>query len=333
MKNRLTYPNTRKADIVDNYHGINVADPYRWLEDPDSEETRAWIEAQNQLTFSYLEKIPARKKIRDRLMKLWDYEKYGVPHKEGKRYFFLKNDGLQNQSVLHTMNALDAKPRVLLDPNRLSSDGTIALSNYSISYDGEFLAYGLSTAGTDWMEWKVRNVATGEDLSDQLKWVKFSGASWTTDNQGFFYSRYDEPADVALEQTNFYNKLYYHQLGALQSDDLLIYERPDRKEWHFNGYVTEDGRYLIITVWKGTGPVNMIFYKDLFDPEIPILELISEFKSEYLFIGNDGPLFWFKTNRNASRGRIVAIDIRKPAQEKEVIAESSETLEGVSLVG
>ena len=189
----LTYPTTRKIDHTDDYHGVKVSDPYRWLEDPDSEETQAWVEAQNQVTFGYLREIPAREKIKQRLTQLWDYEKYGIPFKQGDRYFYYKNDGLQNQSVLYTLTSLDGEPKVLIDPNTLSEDGTVALGGVDISEDGKLMAYGLSTSGSDWQEWKVRDVATGEDLSDHLKWIKFSGASWTHDGKGFFYSRYDEP--------------------------------------------------------------------------------------------------------------------------------------------
>ncbi len=189
----FTYPSSRKSDQVDNYHGTQVADPYRWLEDPDSEETKAWVQAQNKLTFGYLQEILSREKIKQRLTKLWDYEKYSIPFKEGDRYFYFKNDGLQNQSVLYTLTSLEAEAKVLLDPNKLSEDGTVALSGLSISENGRLLAYGLSTSGSDWQEWKVRDIETGEDLEDHLKWIKFSGASWTHDHKGFFYSRYDEP--------------------------------------------------------------------------------------------------------------------------------------------
>ena len=175
------YPDTRKVDHVDVYHGVKVADPYRWLEDPDSEETRAWVEAQNKVTFSYLEQIPERAAIRERLTKLWNYERYGVPFEEGGRYFFFKNDGLQNQSVLYTTPSLDAEPEVLIDPNTLSTDGTVALSMTEVSPDGKLLAYGVAASGSDWNEYRVRDVATGKDLADRLEWIKFSGASWTPD--------------------------------------------------------------------------------------------------------------------------------------------------------
>lgn len=331
----LNYPTTRQADQVDYYHGTQVADPYRWLEDPDSEETKAWVEAQNKVTFGYLEDIPQREPLKQRITKLWNYEKYGIPYKEGNRYFYFKNDGLQNQSVLYTLTSLDGEPRVLIDPNTLSEDGTIALSGAAMSDDGNRMAYGLSTSGSDWQEWKVRDVETGEDLSDHLQWVKFSGASWTTDNQGFFYSRYDEPNDATkLEDANYYHKLYYHKLGTAQSDDLLIYHRPDQKEWMFNGSVTEDGHYLIIYVSQGTDPKNLVFYKDLQTPDSAIVELISEFEANFSLIDNDGSIFWFQTDLDAPRGRVIAIDIHNPAREnwQELIPQAEETLEGVGVL-
>ncbi|MGB3655464.1 MAG: prolyl oligopeptidase family serine peptidase [Rivularia sp. (in: cyanobacteria)] len=329
---KLNYPDSRKGEQVDNYHGTEVADPYRWLENPDSEETEAWVKAQNKVTFNFLEKIPARDDIKKRLTKLWDYEKYGVPFQEGNRYFYFKNDGLQNQSVLYTLRNLDDEPSVLLDPNKLSVDGTVALSGISISDDGKYLAYGISIAGSDWQEWKVRNIETGEDLKDNLKWIKFSGASWTNDSKGFFYSGYDEPNEkTKLEDVNYYQKLYYHQLGQPQSEDTLIYERSDEKEWGFNGGVTEDGRYLIISVWLGTDSKNLVFYKDLTNSSSEVVELISKFESSYSLIDNDDNLLYFQTDLNASKGRVIAIDIKKPEPKnwQEIIPQTQETLESV----
>ncbi|QKQ77591.1 prolyl oligopeptidase family protein [Nostoc sp. TCL240-02] len=342
-KKAITYPSSQKSNQVDNYHGTLVADYYRWLEDPDSEETRAWIEAQNQITFGYLSEIPAREKIKQRLTKLWDYEKYGIPFKEGEslrdgssdRYFYFKNDGLQNQSVLYTLKNLEDQPKVLLDPNQLSEDGTVALSGLSISEDGKLLAYGLSISGSDWQEWKVRNVETGEDLQDHLKWIKFSGASWTHNNQGFFYSRYDEPNEkTQLEDVNYYQKLYYHQLGKPQSEDVLIYHRPDQKEWGFGGGVTEDGHYLIISIWLGTDSKNLVFFKDLTNPNAEVVELINQFEADYSFIDNDDSIFYFRTDLNAPRGRVIAIDTKNPAPEnwREIIPQSAETLESVGIL-
>lgn len=339
----LSYPTTSKIDSFDDYHGTKVADPYRWLEDPDSEETQAWVEAQNQVTYNFLNEIPIREQIKQRLTQIWDYEKFGIPFKEGVceacaeriRYFYFKNDGLQNQSVLYTQTSLDAEPRVLLDPNKLSEDGTVALSGLSISEDGNLMAYGLSTAGSDWQEWKVRDVESCEDLGDHLQWIKFSGASWTEDNQGFFYSRYDEPNEATkLEDVNYFQKLYYHQLGKPQSEDVLVYERTDQKEWGFNGGVSEDGRYLIISVWLGSDPKNLVFYKDLSDPNAQVVELISDFEASFSFIDNEGTVFWFQTDLDAPRSRAIAIDTSNPSRDawQEIIPQADETLEGVGLL-
>ncbi|HAJ64227.1 MAG TPA: S9 family peptidase [Cyanobacteria bacterium UBA8543] len=331
----FVYPSSRKDDQVDDYHGTKVADPYRWLEDPDSEETKAWVEAQNQVTFGYLGEISTREQIKQRLTQLWDYEKFGIPFKQGNRYFYFKNDGLQNQSVLYTLTSLDAEPTVLIDPNTLSEDGTIALSGLAISEDGALMAYGLSTSGSDWNEWKVRDVESSSDRTDHIKWVKFSGASWTHDGKGFFYSRYDEPNEATLlEDINYYQKLYYHKLGTPQSEDILIYHRPDQKEWMFSGGVTEDGRYLIISVSQSTDPKNLVFYKDLQAADSPVVELISEFEANYSFIDNDGSVFWFRTDLEAPRARVIAIDINNPAREnwKEIIPQATETLESVGLL-
>src|SRR5881296_1262073 len=224
----LPYPPARKGDVVDDYHGTRVADPYRWLEDPDAPESRAWIEAQNRVTEAYLAAIPARATIRDRLTKLWNYPKYGSPFRKAQRYFFFKNDGLQNQSVLYKQASLTADPEMLLDPNLLSTDGTVALSTLAVTEDGRLLAYGTSASGSDWEEFRVREVATARDLPDHLRWIKFSGASWTHDGKGFFYSRYPEPAGRGadtLTGVNRFQKVYYHRLGTDQEDDVLVYER------------------------------------------------------------------------------------------------------------
>lgn len=331
----LAYPESPEVDQIDDYHGIKVADPYRWLENPDSEQSRAWIEAQNRLTFGYLNDIEERQSIKERLTRLWNYEKFRTPIKKADRYFYFKNDGLQNQDVLYTLTDLDAEPTVLIDPNTFSDDGTVALSGVAISENAKLVAYGMSTSGSDWQEWKVRNVETGEDLEDHIQWVKFSGASWTHDHQGFFYSRYDEPNDATkLEDVNYYQKLYYHRLGTPQSDDVLIYHRPDQKEWGFGGSVTDDGRYLIISVWRGTDPKNLVFYQDLTQPNAEVVELINTFEADYDFIDNDGTTFWFQTDLHAPRGRAIAIDITNPAPEQwhEIIPESDDTLQGISLL-
>ena len=331
----LEYPNAKKSDQVDDYHGVKVADPYRWLEDTDSAETKAWVEAENKVTFDYLGQIPYRPGIHDRLMKLWNYERYGVPEKQGSRYFYQHNTGLQNQSVLYVADSLSAEPRLLLDPNTLSSDGTVALVGHAVSDDGKLLAYGTSASGSDWQEWRVRDVDTGKDLPDLIKWVKFSGASWTKDEKGFYYSRYDEPKQgTMLRDANYFHKLYYHKLGTAQAEDKLVYERPDNKELGFAGNVTDDGRYLVITVWQGTSPKNRLYYQDLSKPGSPVVKLLDDFDAEYRFIDNDGPVFWFRTDLDAPRGRLIAIDTDHPERTnwKTIVPEAKDTLNAVSVV-
>jgi prolyl oligopeptidase len=334
----LSYPVARKGEQVDDYHGVKVADPYRWLEDLDSAETRAWVEAENRLTQDYLNQIPERAAIKERLTRLWNYERYGNPYKEGGRYFYSKNDGLQNQSVLYTVNTLEAEPRVLLDPNKLSSDGTVALGGYDITDDGKLMAYALAASGSDWNELRVRNVETGQDLPDVVKWVKFSGTSWTRDNKGFYYSRYDEPkGGNQLSAVNEYHKLYYHRLGTPQAEDVLVYSSSDEKEkgWLFNGNVTEDGRYLIITAFPGSSSENRVFYKDLQQKDAPVVKLLDDAGVTQYFIGNDGPVFWFHTDRDAPRKRIISIDTRAPERKnwKVIVPEAQETLDGAGVVG
>ena len=331
---RLQYPKTKTVDQVDDLHGVKVADPYRWLENLDSPETAAWVEEQNKITFGYLEEIPARAKINQRITHLFDFERYGLPFKEGGRYFYSKNDGLQSQAVIYVLESLDGEPRMLLDPNKLSADGTVALAGLSVSEDGKLLAYGTSAAGSDWEEYKVRNVDTGQDLDDHLKWMKFSGASWTKDGKGFFYSRYDEPTGDELATANYFQKLCYHRLGTPQSEDRLVYDRPDQKEWSFGGSVTDDGRYLIISVSEGKTDNNCIYYQDLQANGGPTIELVTGFDAQYSFIDNDGPVFWFFTDLDAPRGRVIAIDTRQPGRDKwiEIIPQAEDTLRGAGVV-
>lgn len=310
---RIAYPPARVADQVDQHHGVAVADPYRWLEDVDSEETRAWVEAQNELTFAFLRAIPARERLRARLTELWDHARYSPPLQRGGRYFFSKNDGLQNQAVLYVQDGLAGQPRVLLDPNALSPDGTIALSGFGVSEDGRFLAYATSESGSDWQTWRVRAVDTGQDLDDVIRWAKFTGAAWTHDHRGFFYARYDEPAPAqTYQETNYFQKLYYHRLGTPQSDDALIYQRPDRKDWGFAAQVSEDGRWLVISVWQGTDRRNRVHILDLQDPARAVAPLLDDFDASYDFVGNDGTLFYFQTDLEAPRGRVIAVDAARP---------------------
>ena len=331
----VAYPVTRTVDQQDNYHGATVADPYRWLEDANSAETADWVKAQNQLTQGYLAQIPGRDAIKARLTTLWNYERFSVPFKEGGRYFYSRNDGLQNQPVLYTMKSLADMPRLLLDPNTLAADGTVALAGLAVSPNGKYLAYSTAASGSDWNEIRVRDIDSGRDVADQIKWVKFSRTAWLHDGSGFFYSRYDEPTEAGkLAAVNYFQKLYFHKIGTPQSADTLVYDRPDHKDWGFAAEVTEDGRFLVITASQGTENKNRVFYKDLRQKDGKVVGLLEDFDAAYNFVGNDGQVFYFHTERNAPRGRIVAIDVKKPAvlSWKQVVPESGSTLVSASLV-
>jgi len=332
---KLTYPETRTEPQSDNYHGTEVADPYRWLEDVDSEETHAWVEAQNKVTFGFLNSIPARKQYKNRLTEIWDYTRYGTPFKKGERTFYFKNDGLQNQAVLFVQDDDQSQPRVLMDPNTLSDDGTVALGELSISGDGRWLAWSTSVSGSDWRTWYIRDIKSGKDLADKVEWSKFSEAAWDKDGLGFYYSRYDSPVDgETFEGTNYYQKLYFHKRGTDQSTDKLVYERSDQKEWGFQGDVSEDGRYLLVSVWQGTSRNNRLYYLDLQDEQSEMVTLLDEYDASYKFLHNDGPIFYFRTNLEAPRERIIAIDTRTPGRGhwKTIIAESEDPIDGVSVL-
>src|SRR5947209_5963859 len=336
----IQYPPARTGDLVDDYHGTKVPDPYRWLEDVDSPETRAWIDAENRVTDAYLGQIGERDRIRRRLTALWNYPRYGPPFKKAGRYFFFKNDGLQNQSVLYRQASRAAEPAVLLDPNTFSEDGTVALATLALSEDGRQLAYGTAASGSDWVEFRVRDVDSGRDRPDHLKWVKFSDAAWTHDGVGFFYSRYPEPAgENPLLAENRFQKLYYHRLGTDQSQDVLVYERPEHPDWGVAAAVTHDGRYAILTVWLGTDRRNRVYYLDLRDARRPrvtgdVVRLLDDFDASYGFIGNDGPVFYFVTDLDAPRKRVVAIDTRHPerARWREIIPQGDDVIELVSII-
>ena len=334
MKTRLNYPEAKKVEQVDDYHGVKVADPYRWLEDLDSPDTQKWVEAENNLSSSFLNSIPQRAAIKERLTKLWNYEKFGVPFKRGGRYFYSRNTGLQNQNVVYSVASLEGEPQLLIDPNTLSADGTVALSGLQVSDDGKLLAYSLSSSGSDWQTWKVRDVATAKDFADDLKWSKFSDVSWTRDSQGFYYERYDEPKGDTLKDTNYFQKIYFHKLGTAQTEDALVYERPDQKDWLFSTTTTEDGNYLIITAGQGTDPKTRVFYKDLRASDSKVVTLLNDFDAAYLFVGNSGSKFWFQTDLQSPRGRIIEIDVNSPAREnwKTIVPEAKEALQTVTFV-
>lgn len=338
QEKNLVYPVTKTVEQVDDFHGTKVEDPYRWLEQDvrESKDVAAWVEEQNKLTFGFLKSIPQRDAIEKRMTDLWNFEKISPPFRRGGRYYFSRNDGLQNQNVLYVQESLDSEPRVLIDPNSWSKDGTIALSGTAFSDDGRYVAYGVQDAGSDWNTWKIMEIATGKILDDELKWIKFSGAEWTPDSKGFFYARYKEPeAGAAFQSLNLNMKVYYHRVGTPQSADVLVYERPDHPEWGFQTAVSEDGHYLILTVWVGTDDRYRIVVKDLTEPYGLPWELIDNFDHEYSFIDSDGPVLYFKTNVDAPQRRVIAIDLRKPQKEfwKEIIPQTENALENVGIVG
>ena len=332
----LSYPDSKPGKTVDTLHDIKIPDPYRWLEDLNSEQTSAWVKAQNSLTDSYLDAIPGRKALENHLTKLWNVERLGVPSFEGGYYFFSKNNGLQNQSVLYSTKSLDLEPTVLLDPNKLSSDGTVALKSYEVSPNGKYLAYSTSASGSDWVEWKVREISSGRDLPDHLKWSKFSGASWAKDSKGFYYGRFPTPKNgEEMMAQNIHKKIYFHEIGKPQSEDLLVYERPDQPKQGLYAWVTEDGKYLLIQVSQGTDTKNGLFYKDLSNPTSKVIELLSDFDASYDFITNLDSKFIIRTDLNAPKQKVISIDVNEPlsARWKTIIPESTETLRSVSHIG
>ncbi len=334
----IQYPPTAKVEQSDTYHGVKVADPYRWLED-DVRESKAvsdWVAAQNSVTFKYLEQIPQRDAIKQRISTLWDYEKYGVPFKEGGRYFMFKNDGLQNHAVLYTQPTLDAPAEVLLDPNSWSDDGTVALAGVSVSPDGHYLAYGIQEGGSDWSTWKVLDIKTRKLLSDELQWLKFTNTAWNKDGKGFYYSRYPAPtAKQKFQSLNLNHQVFYHKVGTDQAEDSLVYNAPDHPKWSLGAEVTEDGKYLLIYASEGTDARYRIVYKDLSKQDARAVTLIDEFKHDYQLAGSDGKVLYFVTTNGAPKGRLVAINLDKPAadQWRELVPEGKHVLQGAALVG
>ena len=334
---RIEYPRTRRVEHVDDYFGVKVPDPYRWLEDDvrKSREVADWVAAENKVTRRWLDSIPQREKIGRRLTELWNFAKYDVPRKAGGRYYYLKNDGLQNQPVLYVMDSLDGRPRVLLDPNTWTKDGTIALAGMAASDDGRYLAYARAEAGSDWVRWRVLEVASGKPLPDELRWSKSPYASWSHDGQGFFYSRLEPPRPGAeFQSLNFNDCLCYHRVGTPQADDATVYYRPEHPQWQYEGTATEDGRWLVVTTALGSDERYRITVKDLTKPAAAPIELIDQFEHDYTFVGNDGPTLYFKTDLDAPRGRLIAIDLGRPERRnwKEIIPQAEETLGQVSFV-
>jgi prolyl oligopeptidase len=330
----LTYPAARKVEQTDDYFGTEVNDPYRWMEDVDSAELKTWVDAENELTQSYLAEVPSRETMQKRLMELINFERYTAPARRGTRYFYSHNSGLQNQNVIYWQQGLEGEPKVLLDPNTFSADGTIAISGLSITDDGSLAAYSIADAGSDWVKWHVRDVATGRDLPDIVEWSKFSGAAWLKDGSGFFYQGYDAPEAEALKAANYFHKVFFHKLGTPQSEDKLIFDRPDDKELNLGANVTDDGRYLVLYQSKGTSPNNEIAVKDLQESESPIVRLITTADATYSPINNDGSLFWFLTTLDAPNGKVISVDLNHPEREhwKTVIPESKNKLSDISII-
>jgi len=332
------YPDSARVDHIDSYHGLDVADPYRWLEDDvrESEAVKSWVDAQNEVTFAYLENIPERQLIEQRLKELWDYEKYGLPEKEGGRYFYEYNDGLQNQDLIYIQSGLDAEPELLVDPNGWSEDGTIALASYFPSPDGKHLAYLVQDGGSDWRTGRVMDIETREVLDDELAWLKFTGLSWAKDGSGFYYSRYPSTeSGEKFQSLNMNQAVYFHRLGTSQESDDLVYARADHPDWGYSATVTDDGSYLVITTWKGTDNRYQIVYQDLSDPDSKSVILIEGFDHDYTLVGNIGSELYFRTNNSAPKNRLVAIDVNRPGPEnwREIVPEAEDVLSGVSLVG
>jgi prolyl oligopeptidase len=335
---QISYPQTRTVEQVDDYHGTKVKDPYRWMEDLDSPDVKAWVEAQNAVTMPYLKGIPGRDAIEARLTELWNYERFGTPSKEGDRYFYSYNPGLKNQNIIYVADSLGSEPRVLFDPNTFSQDGTVSLAGMDVSPSGKIAAYAKSDGGTDWRDWWFKNIDTGEDLKDHLTFTKFSGLSWARDNSGVYYSRYPVGASGKGDDTKQVS-IYFHKLGTPQSEDKQIYScegMPKHRNLDPNPYAsaTEDGRYVVISTSAGYHE-NLVGYIDLQNQDAGYQPIIKEWTALYSYIGNDGPTFFFETTDNAPNSRVIAINVNHPEREnwKEIIPEAEEALQSASYVG
>ncbi|MCG8607987.1 S9 family peptidase, partial [bacterium] len=331
-KSAPQYPESRRVAQVDDYHGVQVEDPYRWLEE-DSEETKAWVAAQNAVSRPYLEGLSKRQAIKERMTELWNFERYGVPFKTGGKYFYTHNNGLQDQSVLYVTPSMDGEARVLIDPNVFREDATVSLRNYTVSPNGQYIAYSISDGGSDWNSWKIRDVETGVDNEDELRFTKFTDASWSRDSKGFYYSRYPEGTNGKGDGSKPVS-IYYHRLGTAQSEDRQIYAIPDHHLQNPYGEVTHDGRYLVINVHEGFTQ-NAIHYMNLSAANGQAVPLFDKWDALYTFLGNSGTEFYFDTNRDAPLGRVIAVDIRRPdpSNWRDVIPEAKERLQSASFVG
>ena len=330
---KFTYPETKKGDVVDDYHGTPVSDPYRWLEEHDSPQTIAWGDAQNAITFDYLAELPARPFIHKRLTALWNYAKYGLPTKREGWVFVDINDGLQNQPVLYKQRGFDGEREVLLDPNTLSEDGTVALMNQSFSKDGKLLAYSTSSGGSDWQLIRIRDVESTEDLDEVLDWCKFTGIAWLPDSSGFYYSRFPEQADKFSGEAPFNNKLYFHNVGTPQSEDRLIYERPDKPELSFHPFMTDDEQYLLLYVGHAAVSRNRLYYRPL-DSDGDFVRLIDDPDAQYSPLTTRGSTLYLQTDYDAPKGCIVAVDLNQPERDnwKTIVPESADVVANSTVV-
>jgi prolyl oligopeptidase len=338
----MKYPPTIQRSVVDDYHGRAVADPYRWLEDLSSPDTQSWIDAQNAVTLPYLETLPQRAALLERLTQLWNYPRTGLPVEEAGQLYYRHNSGLQKQAPLYRRVSRNAQPELLLDPNTMSDDGSISLADWRPSPDGRYLAYALSQGGADWADVHVREIATGRNLPDVVRWYRFSAISWTKDGKGFFYARFPEPpAGRVLEAELRDHQVHYHVVGTSQDQDRLIYWRPDLPRYFVGANVTEDGRYLIVTLSNGTDPKNRLYYADLGDPaqpEIgaPVVVIVDEDIAELSVLGNEGALFYVRTDLDAPNRRVIALDPRLRigrAGGKSVVPERGHPLESATIAG
>lgn len=322
----------RKDPIVDDFHGTKVADPYRWLEESTSKDTLKWVEERKREVDEYFSHSNTAHEDRERLEELWDYPKLGVPRKVKNRLFYMKNDGLQNQSVLYVKEE-DQQEEVLIDPNLFSDDGTVAMTNYAISDDGNWIAYALSKHGSDWQEIFIRNVTTKEDQEDHIKHVKFTNIAWAPDHSGFFYSRFPDPDTVSKEDEGNYSKVYFHNLGTSQEKDILIYEQPENKELMFSPMISEDKKFLILHVSHGTAPENQVYIQRL-KPETEVIKLLDQEDARYSYVANDGDHFYFQTNKNAPNGKLIQINLQQPEPKhwQDLIPETSDVLQSVTYI-
>ena len=318
----LEYPETARADVVEGQFGERIADPYRWLENDVREDPRVreWVTAQNRVTDAFLATLPHRAAFRARMTQMYDYERFGIPEKAGNFYFYTRNDGLQNQSVLYVRDGLDGQPRLLIDPNTWSADGATALAEWSPSEDGRHLLYSIQDGGTDWRTVRVLDVATGQPTQDEVQWVKFSNLDWAKDGSGFFYSRFPEPAQgQQFQSLNENQTIYFHRLGTPQSEDRLVYATPDRPRLSNNGEVSDDGRWLIVYCSQWTHPRYEVSLIDLTNPGAEPRRLVTGLENDWTYLGNRGSTFYWQTNREAPRQRIVAMDIERPTELREIV--------------